>query len=95
MDYLQTVVYRALTHNPDLDDTYAREFAEGIRTPVDLLKLDFTNRDLVARELDCTPDEIDAFLMVTKALWNASTCEHTDAQNRALTAAMEAHCHDA
>lgn len=94
MDYLQTVTYNALIQNPELNETYAREFTQGIRAPIDLLKLDFTNRDRVAAELGCTPDEMDAFLMVTKAIWNSGKCEQNTAQSRALTATMEAMTHD-
>lgn len=90
MNYLQELVYRALRRNPELDEQYARDFAEGISQPIDLLKLDFTNRDLFAQEIGATPDEIDAWLMVTKALWNGGSCERTAKANRAITAQMMA-----
>ena len=90
MDYLQQVVYSALKQNPDLDDSYAREFALGVKNPIDLCGLDYGNLDRVAAELGCSSDDIDAFMMVTKAIYNAGQCEHTAAENRAYTAEIEA-----
>ena len=90
MEYLQQVVYNALRKNPDLDESYARSFALGVKQPIDLCGLDYGNLDRVASELGCSPDDIDAFMMVTKALYNAGQCEHTAAENRAYTAQVEA-----
>ena len=89
MDYLQQVVFNALKKNPDLDESYAREFALGVKSPIDLCGLDYGNLDRVAVELGCSSDDIDAFMMITKAIYNAGQCEHTAAENRAYTAQVE------
>lgn len=90
MNYLQHVVYQALLKNSQLDESYAREFAEErVSGPVDLLHLDWTNIDLVAAELGCTTEEIDAFLMVTKAIFNCGKCERTAAEDRTYYAALK------
>lgn len=89
MNYLQLVIYRALCKNPRLDEQYAKDFALSVEQPIKLCNLDFKNIDLVAAELGCTPDEIDAFMMITKAIYNAGKCEHTIAENRAYTDAIE------
>ena len=89
MNYLQLVVYRAICKNPRLDEQYARDFALSVEHPIKLWNLDFHNIDLVAAELGCTPDEMDAFMMITKAIYNAGKCEHTIAENRAYTDAIE------
>lgn len=90
MDYLQQVVYSALRKNPDLDDSYAKDFALGVKNPIDLCGLDYGNLDRVAAELGCSSDDIDAFMMITKAIYNAGQCEHTTKENRAYTAEMDA-----
>ena len=90
MDYLQQVVFNALKKNPDLDESYARSFALGVKQPIDLCGLDYGNLDRVAAELGCSPDDIDAFMMITKAIYNAGKCEHTAAENRAYTAQVQA-----
>ena len=87
MEYLQQVVYNALRKNPDLDEGYARDFALGVKRPIDLFKLDYGNIDRVASELGCTPDELDNFMMITKAIYNTGKCEHTITENRAYAAA--------
>ncbi|MEI2423258.1 hypothetical protein V6O07_23510, partial [Arthrospira platensis SPKY2] len=51
--------------------------------------LDYGNLDRVAAELGCSTDDIDAFMMVTKALYNAGKCEHTAKENRAYTAEID------
>lgn len=89
MEYLQELVYRAMSKNPELDEEYARGFAEHqIKQPIDLTRLDFTNLDLFAAEIGATPDEIDAFVMITKALWNHGRCSRTAKESRAMTAQM-------
>ena len=75
MNYLQRVVYSALCKNPNLDEAYAHRFAVGAREAYKLLNLDYTNRDFVAAELGCTPEHFDAFLMITKAIYNGGRCE--------------------
>ena len=89
MDYLQQVVFSALKKNPDLDESYAKDFALGVKQPIDLCGLDYGNLDRVAAELGCSPDDIDAFMMITKAIYNAGKCEHTAKENRAYTAQVE------
>ena len=75
MNYMQRVVYSALLKNPSLDEAYAHRFAVGARETYKLLNLDYTNRDFVAAELGCKPQEFDAFLMITKAVYNGGQCE--------------------
>ena len=75
MNYLQRVVYSALCKNPALDEAYAHRFAVGARETYKLLNLDYKNRDFVAAELGCTPEHFDAFLMITKAIYNGGQCE--------------------
>lgn len=75
MNYLQRVVYSALCKNPNLDEAYAHRFAVDAREAYKLLNLDYTNRDHVAAELGCKPHEFDAFLMITKAIYNGGKCE--------------------
>lgn len=91
MDYLQQLVYQAMSRNPDLDESYARHFAETrISQPIDLTRLDFDNLDLLAEELGCTPAELDTFVMITKAIWNGGQCEYTAAEGRAYAATVRA-----
>lgn len=66
MDYLQRLVFQAMSKNPEHDESYAHEFAlEQIRESIDLTQLDFSNRDLLAAEISATPEEMDAFIMIT------------------------------
>lgn len=78
MDYLQYIVYKAMCNNPNIDEYYARDFAlNRINKPVDLVRLDYNNLDFLAKELDCTPYQLDVFIMITKAIYNSSKCENT------------------
>lgn len=78
MDYLQYIVYKAMCNNPNIDEYYARDFAlNRINKPVDLVRLDYNNLDFLAKELDCTPYQLDVFIMITKAIYNSGKCENT------------------
>lgn len=91
MNYLQRTVYNALCKNPALDESYAADFAVNrINQPIDLVLLDYGNLDRVASELGCTPEQLDNFVMITKALYNEGQCEQDTAENRAYVARIEA-----
>ena len=77
LDYLGRVVEKALLQNPAVAH-YADEWGERVtKEPAQLLNLDQDNRALVASELGATDAEFQAFLKITKAIYNGGKCEKT------------------
>lgn len=73
MNFLQTVVYRALLKKHD--ESYAREFAtERLRGTTSLWNLDSENLDAVAAELRCTRAELAGFMLIDRAISNGNPC---------------------